>query len=170
MKVAKRDKRKRGRAKPKIEIHADGMPVKRKAGSKPENRAWRQRGPTAIIIAIPPGYPGRSPYRIRSPAPSQVRMLKPTPIMERSPTPGIFREPVPPTVGAQPAAAVAIGAPVGISNGDRRLPTTSIPADIDPITVRRQVIIETRGLVIIFPSRRGRRILSGIIHGGEGRG
>src|ERR1035441_3159929 len=107
-----------------------GVEGKSDPGTEPGPR--RQRRPTAMAAAIPPAYPGRSPYPIGCPAPAQAIVLEPTAIMERRPAPRIPRHPIPPAIRIDPPATVAIRPPSGIGDNHRRLPATSVARHLNP--------------------------------------
>src|SRR5262245_1254193 len=99
------------RAQPETKTETDRVSAIAKSDSRLVNRQRRQRGPTAIIVRVSPGHPGRAPDVVRHPAPAEPVMPKPAPIMEGSPAPGIVRQPIPAAIAVNPTAAVEIGLP-----------------------------------------------------------
>ena len=79
----------RANPQPETEGGADMSPAKGKSYAWPVPGPRRQRRPPAIAAAVSPGHPGRSPNRVRRPAPAQAMVLKPTTVVERRPAPGI---------------------------------------------------------------------------------
>jgi hypothetical protein len=61
--------------------------VERQADTGDESGARRQGSPAAIIAALAPANPRRTPDAVGSPAPAETCVLKPATIMKRRPTP-----------------------------------------------------------------------------------
>src|ERR1051325_10731756 len=63
------------------------MAAEGQADPSNESRTGRQRSPAAIITALPPANPGRTPSAIGPPAPAKSCVLEPAAIMKRRPAP-----------------------------------------------------------------------------------
>ena len=142
--VRRRHKGERIDAEPKSEAAVDALAVVGQADPGREAGGGWQRRPAAIVPAVSPAHPGRSPHVARRPAPAPVRMTEPPAVVERRPAPGVTRHPVPPAIGIEPPPAVAIGPPGGIDHDHRRLPAKAVAVHINPRAIRRERIVEHR--------------------------
>jgi len=141
-------------------------PAKGKSYAWPVPGPRRQRRPPAIAAAVSPGHPGRSPNRVRRPAPAQAMVLKPPAIVERRPAPRITREPVPPAIGINPAATITVWTPRRVCDYHRRLPARTVAGNVNPRPIRDQRVVEG-GIPGIC--RRGRQVLNRRIVSGRRR-
>src|SRR5262249_47554383 len=100
----------------------------------------RHRRPADATVAVAPIDPAGSPVLVRHPDPAVVYGVDPASIMVRGPTPRLVRLPIPPVVGGPNPTAFEIRLPAGTAVAG--IPDASVGAILDPVTVRREVVIE----------------------------
>lgn len=83
-----------------------------------------------------------------------VIVMVPTAIMERSPTPGIGGFPVPSMIAVNPASVGVVRFPTDIDHRCRGSPNRTIGANLDPLTIGFELVIE---IVVVNNLRRWRR-------------
>jgi hypothetical protein len=120
----------------------------------------RKRRPPAHAAAIAPDHPCRSPNPPRNPAPSFARQNRPASVMIAAPSERLVAHPIPAVIRGVDPIPRRVRAPIRPSAG--RLPAWSIAGNLNPLTIRGQIVIEIVSFVfgiVIRPlrTRRWRR-------------
>src|SRR5229473_2943741 len=102
----------------------------------------RERGPADVSVAVTPVDPGRRPNGIRYPYPTKVRIGQPASIMEWSPSPLVVALEGPAVIGVDPVPARRVGAKAEAHDRHPRTPHAAILSDVQPLTIRRQRVVE----------------------------
>jgi hypothetical protein len=100
-----------------------------------------QRGPSVVVIAIPPANPGRAPFFAGHPNPSIIVVMCPAAVVEWRPSPGIVRHPGPAIIGIYPVTVGIIGPEV---LSCVRYPHLAIVLIVNPLAIGTQGIIKSR--------------------------
>src|SRR5205823_5463505 len=130
----------RNQSKVKSDAHAPA--AEPEPDSRVEISSRRQRRPAAVRVGIAPGYPGRTPRRVRRPDPAAGRAAIPAAIMKGRPAPGIIGLPIPAAVAPEPAPAVAVRPPIHVDDRNAWLPAPAVIGNFHPASVGSQVFIE----------------------------
>ena len=112
------------------------------AGALIESRFRRQGRPADVIVALPPGNPGRCPLITRNPNPANSAQARPTSVVIGGPTEWLLGNPRAAGIGVNPAT-VGVRTPTPRTFCFARLPNVAVITCLQPRAVRLELGVKS---------------------------